>query len=107
MRTKLVSDGVLPLLILLFSVSSTAMAQVTHLPQYGVILTGAPDDPVVKIKEVARPLPCPQHRASPVPGAGRPGFGAPSFWPRQSARVLLNVRDRMGEAAAFAFVVST
>ena len=47
MRTKLVSDGVLPLLILLFSVSSTAMAQVTGLPQYGVILTGTPDDPVV------------------------------------------------------------
>jgi hypothetical protein len=40
MRTKLVPiHGVLPL-ILLFSVSSTAMAQLTGLPQYGVILSG-------------------------------------------------------------------
>jgi hypothetical protein len=239
MRTKLVSiDGVLPLLILLFSVSSTAMAQLIGLPQYGVILTGTPDDPVVlnqsphrillyalrlqrgdqdrfpasrvrdflgelttlqiapngpgiapgatslsvlqmtapqtrnaagqrtdmgytqatldavlfdngqfvgpdvsrtfestteringelsvhslllsaktaaevaaawaKIKEIVETPAAPSIPASGVPGVGRPGFGDPSFWPRQSARVLLNVRDRMGEPAAFALAAST
>lgn len=239
MGTKLVSiHGVLPLFTLLYSVSSSAMAQLTGLPQYGVILTGTADDPVVlnqsphrflvyalrlqkgdrdryaatrvrdflgelttlqlapngpgiapgatslsvpqmqatqtknaagqrtdigytqatldavlfdngqfvgsdvsrtfertteringelsvyslllsaktaaevaaawaKIKEIAETPAAPSTPASGVPGAGRPGFGDPSFWPRQSARVLLNVRDRMGEAAAFALVAST
>jgi hypothetical protein len=239
MRTKLVSvDGVLPLLILFFSVSSTAMAQLTGLPQYGVILAGTPDDPVIlnqsphrilvyalrlqkgdqdrypatrvkdylrqlttpqtapsgagiapgatslslpqviapqtknaagqrtdigytqatldsvlfdngqfvgpdvshtfesttaritgelsvhslllsaktaaevaaawdKIKEIAETPVVPSTSAPGVPGAGRPGFGDPSYWPRQSAIQLLAVRDHMGEATAYALAAST
>jgi hypothetical protein len=60
-----------------------------------------------KIKEIAETPIVPPTLAPGVPGAGRLGFGDPSFWPRRSAVVLLNVRDRMGEAAAFALAAST
>ena len=48
MRTKWVYiSSVLPLLVLPFAVSTTAMAQLIGLPPYRVLLTGTPDDPVV------------------------------------------------------------
>src|ERR1700687_4461823 len=47
MRTTGIYVIVLPLLFLLFAVAPAAMAQLVGLPQYGVLLSGTPDNPVV------------------------------------------------------------
>jgi hypothetical protein len=48
MRTRQTySISVLPLLLLFFAVAPAAMAQLVGLPEYGVLLSGTPDNPVV------------------------------------------------------------
>jgi hypothetical protein len=48
MRTRQIYRiSVLPLLLLLFAVAPAAMAQLVGLPEYGVLLSGTPDNPVV------------------------------------------------------------
>jgi len=41
------TTGILPLLLLLFAVAPAAMAQLVGLPEYGVLLSGTPDNPAV------------------------------------------------------------
>lgn len=47
MRTTGIYVSVLPLLLLLFAVAPAAMAQLVGLPEYGVLLSGTRDNPVV------------------------------------------------------------
>lgn len=48
MRTRQTySISVIPLLLLLFAVAPAARAQLVGLPQYGVLLSGTLDNPVI------------------------------------------------------------